>query len=104
MPALLAALRAEDRASLVVAELEDLEQEAPEAVVWPAEQPSVENEDLERAILPHGLRDPSRTLLGILPGLLEVGAPDAVRAHPRGACLLGKRAGKIGLALMQSFT
>ena len=98
MPVLLPVLGAENRRPLVVAELEDLEQEAPEAVVWPAEQPFVEDEDLERAILPHGLRDPSWTLLGILPSLLEVGASDVVRAHPRGACLLGKRAGKIGLS------
>jgi hypothetical protein len=104
MPVLLPVLRAEDRRPLVVAELEDLEQEAPEAVVRPAEQPFVEDEDLKRAILPYGLRDSARTLLRILPGLLEVGAPDVVRAHPRGARLLGKRAGKIGLAVMQSFT
>ena len=98
MPVLLPVLGADDRRPLVVAKLEDLEQEASEAVVWPAEQPFVEDEDLERAILTHGLRDPSRTLLGIFPGLIEVGAPDVVRAHPRGACLLGKRAGKTGLS------
>ena len=54
MPVLLAALRAEDRGSLVVVELEDLDQESAEAVVRPAEQPFVEDEDLERAILPYG--------------------------------------------------
>lgn len=56
MPALLPVLGAEDRRPLVAAEPGDLGQEAPEAVVWPAEQPSVEDEDLERAMLPHGLR------------------------------------------------
>ena len=63
-----------DRRPLVVAQLEDLEQEAAKAVIRPAEQPFVEDEDLECAILPHGLRDPSRTLLRILPGLLEAHA------------------------------
>ena len=49
MPVLLPVLGADDRRPLVVAKLEDLEQEASEAVVWPAEQPFVEDEDLERA-------------------------------------------------------
>ena len=71
-----------DHRPLVVAQLEDLEQKAAKAVIRPAEQPFVEDEDLEGPVFPHGLRDPSRALLRILPG----------------ACLLGKRAGEIGLS------
>lgn len=82
MPVLLALLGAKDHRPLVVAQLEDLEQKAAKAVIRPAEQPFVEDEDLEGPVFPHGLRDPSRALLRILPG----------------ACLLGKRAGEIGLS------
>ena len=71
MPVLLPVLGAEDCGPLVVAETEDLEQEAAKAVIRLAEQPFVEDEDLEGPVFPHGLRDPSRTLLRILPGLLK---------------------------------
>jgi hypothetical protein len=95
MPVLLVALRTEDSGPLVVVELEDFDQESAEAVVRPAEQPFVEAGTRDTSLRPCKL---ARTLLCILLGLLEVGAPDVVRTHPRGVRLLGKCTGEIGLA------
>lgn len=95
MPVLLAALRAEDSGPLVVAELEDLDQESAGAVVRPAEQPFVEAGTRDTSLRPWKL---ARTLLCILLGLLEVWTSDVVCTHPRGARLLGKCTGEIGLA------
>lgn len=97
MPVLLLELGTEDGRGRAVPQLHQLQQHGPELGVGLVQQPLVDHEQAERAVLADELALAARPLPALPPEVLEVGLADVARPHPPGAGGLRERAGEVGL-------
>ena len=98
VPVLLLELGAEDCRGGAVPQLHQLQQHGPELRVRLVEQPLVDHEQPERAVLADELALAAGALPALPPEVLEVELPDVARPDPPGAGGLRERAGEVGLA------
>lgn len=98
MPVLLLVLGAEYGGLPVASQLRELHEHAPEVIVGLVQQPLVEHQHLEVAVLPYQLPGGAGLELGHPELLLQIGDAHVHGAHPPLACLLRQRAGQVALA------